>query len=120
MVSSRIVKVFYVKLPGIPKISSYRQIFRSTRSQMFYKVGFCKDFTKFIEKHLCCNGGYHILRFFDILLIFFFTTTETVCLVISKKKGLYDLPHELLTNLVWDLGKLGDFRKISKLHKIIA
>ena len=40
---------------------------------------------------------------------------------ISNKYGIYELPHELPNDLrLKDLKKLGNIRKISKFHRIIA
>ena len=39
-------------------------------------------------------------------------------MIISNKHGIYELPHELLNNL--RLGKLGNIKKISKLHRIVT
>ena len=33
---------------------------------------------------------------------------------------MYELAHDLPNDLGWDLGKVGDFKKISKLHEFIA
>ena len=33
-------------------------IYRSSRSQMFFKKGVLKNFAKFTEKHLCCSLFY--------------------------------------------------------------
>ena len=37
--------------------------------------------------------------------------------IISNKRGIYELPQEFLNDL--DLRKLGNIKKISKLHRII-
>ena len=38
--------------------------------------------------------------------------------IITYKHGIYELPHELLNDL--RLGKLGNIRKLSKLHRMIV
>ena len=40
------------------------------------------------------------------------------CAIITYKHGIYELPHELPNDL--RLRKLGNIRKVSKLHRIIA
>ena len=49
--------------------------------------------------------------------------------IITYKDGIYDLPHELPNDLrsgfkielkLQDLRKLGNIRKVSKLHRMIA
>ena len=41
--------------------------------------------------------------------------------IITYKHGIYELPHELTKDLrLNDLGKLGNIRKVSKLHRMIA
>ena len=43
------------------------------------------------------------------------------CAIITDKDGIYDLPHELPNNLrVKDLRILGNIRKRSKFHSMIA
>ena len=49
------------------------------------------------------------------------------CAIITYKHGIYGLPHELLNgsrlrnNLrIKDLRKLGNIRKVSKLHRMIG
>ena len=58
--------------------------------------------------------------FSDILIdeqIFFSPEVKT-SVIISNKHGIYELPHELRNDL--RLRKLGNIRKISKFHIIIA
>ena len=62
-----------------------------------------------------CKCGHNNLRLFDILINFLSPQVEG-SLTISNEKGIYELPHELTNNL----RKLENFRKISKLHDIIA
>ena len=59
----------------------------------------------------------NILRFFYVLPNFPFTTSETMR---DNKHGIHELPHELPNNLSQDLRKLGNIRKVSKLHRMIA
>ena len=42
------------------------------------------------------------------------------CAVITDKHGIYELPRELPNDLRLKLGKLGNYRKVSKLHRMIA
>ena len=67
------------------------------------------------------NQFHNILRLFDVLPNFPFTTSETMA-IITYKHGIYRLPLELPNNLRIrkDLRKLGNSRKVSKLHKMIA
>ena len=44
------------------------------------------------------NGGYNILRLFDILPNFPFTTSETGN-IITKKNSMYELPLKMLNKL---------------------
>ena len=53
------------------------------------------------------NHFHNILRLFDVLPNFPFI------------HGIYELPHELPNDLK-DLRKLGNIRKVSKLHRMIA
>ena len=48
----------------------------------------------------------------------FFSPQVTGCVIITYKHGMYELPHELLNHL--RLRKLGTFRKVFKLHGMIA
>ena len=63
------------------------------------------------------NQFYNNLRLFDILPNFPFTTSETMA-IITYKYGIYELPNDL--NDLPDLRKLGNIRKLSKLHRMIA
>ena len=43
------------------------------------------------------------------------------CAIITYKHGIYKLPHELPNDLrLKDLRKLGNIRKVPKLHRMIA
>ena len=42
------------------------------------------------------------------------------CASITYKHGIYELLHELPMDLRLNLRKLGDIRKVSKLHRLIA
>ena len=43
------------------------------------------------------------------------------CAIITYKHGIYDLPHELPNDFrLKDLRKLGNMRKVPKLHRMIS
>ena len=42
------------------------------------------------------------------------------CAIITYKYGMYELLHELLNDLRLDIRKLGNTRKLTKLHRMIA
>ena len=48
----------------------------------------------------------------------FFSPQVKRCVIITYKHGMYELPHGLLNHL--RLRKLGTFRKVFKLHRMIA
>ena len=60
--------------------------------------------------------GHNILRLFDVLPNFHFTTSETKR-DYTTILGIYKAPNELRLNF---FRKLGNIRKISKLHEMIA
>ena len=66
------------------------------------------------------NHFHNILRLFDVLPNFPLTTSETMR-NFNYKHGKYEMPHKLLNDLRFnDLRKLGNIRKVSKLHRMIA
>ena len=60
---------------------------------------------------------HNILRLFDVLPNLLFTTSETIGDIIYKH-AIYELPHELPNDV--RLRKLGNIRKVSKFHRMIA
>ena len=42
------------------------------------------------------------------------------CAIITYKYGMYELLHELSNDLRLDIRKLGNTRKLTKLHRMIA
>ena len=51
----------------------------------------------------------------------FFPPQVKRCAIITYKHGIYELHHELQTNLrLKDLRKLGNIRKVPKLDRMIA
>ena len=63
------------------------------------------------------NNLHNILRLFDVLPNFLSPQVKR-CAIITYKHGMYELPHELPNDL--RLRKLGNIRKVSKLHRMIA
>ena len=61
-----------------------------------------------------------VIIFWDILMFdkIFVSPQVKRIVIISNKHGIYELPHELPNDL--RLRKLGNIKKISKLHRIIA
>ena len=50
------------------------------------------------------NPGHNVFRHFDVLPIFFFFSPQVKrSVIISKKHGIYELPHELPLELPKDL-----------------
>ena len=73
-----------------------------------------------IGQEATSNHFHNILRLFDVLANFPFTRSEMI-LIITYKHGIYELPHELPNELAYkDLRRLGNIRKVLKLHSIIA
>ena len=56
---------------------------------------------------------HNILRLFDVLPNLLFTTSETIGDIICKH-AIYELPNDVR------LRKLGNIRKVSKYHRMIA
>ena len=61
-----------------------------------------------------------VIIFWDFLMFYQILLSPQVkrIVIISNKHGKYELPHELLNDL--RLTKLGNIKKISNLHRIIA
>ena len=51
---------------------------------------------------------------------FFLSPQVKRCAIITYKHGVYELPHEFANDLRQDLRKLGNIKKLSKRHRMIA
>ena len=82
------------------------------------------------KDELLYNHGHNILRHLILYQIFFSPQVKR-SVIISNKRDIYELPHELPNHLcprkkkkqkqkLKDLRKLGNIRKILKLHRVIA
>ena len=63
----------------------------------------------------------NILRLFDLSKILLSPQWKRLA-IITYKHGIYELPHDLPKDLIKtsDVRKLGNIRKMSKLHRMIA
>ena len=69
----------------------------------------------------CYHHFYNILRLFNRLSFFFFSLQVKRSANICNKHGIYEMPHELPSDLrLKDVWKLGKFMKISKNYRIIT
>ena len=71
-------------------------------------------YLRFSRNH---NQFHNILRLMIFLQIFLSPQVKR-CMIITYKHGIYELPHKLPNDL--RLRKLGNIRKVSKLHRMIA
>ena len=55
-----------------------------------------------------------------MFLQIFLSPQKKRCAIITYKNAIYELAHELPNDLRLDLRKLGNIRKMSKLHRMIT
>ena len=88
----RIIKI--QELPPFGKFATEVLIFRSSRSQMFFKIGVLKNFATFTGKHLCWSlqsffyrtptvaasrFSWQLILFFQLNLVFFADSCTGFC-----------------------------------------
>ena len=58
--------------------------------------------------------------FSDFLMFYQISVSQQVkqCAIITYKHGIYELPRKLPNDVRKDIGKLGNIRKVSKLHRM--
>ena len=106
------------------------QVFLVLKIGMIHKFSYFMCFEEHFKQNSCSfssvcslfiyNQFHNILRIFDVLPNFSFTTSETMCDYYLQTWYIRVASRVAEQLKTWDLRKLGNIRKLSKLHRMIA